>query len=156
MNSINFIFGLLGSIASIVGLVMSVIKRENIRNKVLYIIIIILTATTVWSSYEYKKLTNEKLRVEERKLSMKNDAKKMYENTSISYWSPEESEGLILSLLLLLEDNKDIYPEMYDIYRNNVISRIEKADNENDMQKKREQMQIAGGSAKQILSLIAK
>ena len=156
MDSLSVILSFLGSVASIIGLIISFIRKESTRNKVLFVTIICLTTMTALSSYQYKKVTDERLRIEERKSNMKNEAKKMYNNAFISYWSPGKSEGLAYSLLFLLEDNKDIYPEMYDKYQKNVMSKIEKADNETDMQKKREQMEIAGESAKQILSLIAK
>jgi flagellar motor component MotA len=156
MDSFSIILGILGSTASIIGLIITVVKRESLRNKVLFFIITLLTIFTAITSYNYAQVTNEKLKIEERIVKMKNEAKKMYNSTYINYWSPGGSEGLAFSLLFLLEENKDIYPEMYDKYQKNVISKIEKANNENDMQKKREQMEIAGETETQKLFLIAK
>ena len=59
------------------------------------------------------------------------------------------------STLGLLERNRDIYPEMYELYKENVLHKINKANNENDLSKRREQLEIAGSSALQLLKTLA-
>ena len=92
-----------------------------------------------------------------RKQEIKHEAKKILDSspTYISYWDPGENEGLLYSTLGLLERNRDIYPEMYELYKENVLHKINKANNEDDLSKRREQLEIAGSSALQLLKTLA-
>lgn len=123
----------------------------------MYFIIIVLTSVTAYSYTQYKQITDEQLNIEKRKLEMKNEAKNILDSspTYISYWDPGENEGLLYSTLGLLERNRDIYPEMYEEYKKNVIHKISNVNDEDDLSKKREQLEMAGSSALQILKTLA-
>lgn len=60
------------------------------------------------------------------------------------------------SILILVEKNKDIFPETYELYKKDVIMKIEKSNTEKDIFRRREQMEIAGKSAVQFLKSLAK
>lgn len=159
MDWINIILSSLGSLASIIGLVMTVKRvdeKGKKRNILLFGIIFLLAISTSILSYKYSHLTNEKLNIESRKEISRNEAKKLLETapTYISHYEPGENEGLIYGLLILLESNKDIYPETYNLYKNKVIERIEKADSV-DVYRKREIMEDCGESALQFLKSLA-
>lgn len=73
----------------------------------------------------------------------------------ISYYEPGENEGVLYGTLVLLEKNKDIFPETYELYKKDVIQKIEKSNRETDIFRRREQMEIAGKAAMQFLKLLA-
>lgn len=73
----------------------------------------------------------------------------------ISYYEPGESEGLLYSTLSLLEKNKDLFPETYEVYKHDVIEKIESVNKEDDISKKREKMEIAGNSALRLLKFLS-
>lgn len=157
MDNFIVIISICASIFSAISFILSFIYNDNYRNKVLYFIIIVLTSVTAYSYTQYKQITDEQLNIEKRKLEMKNEAKNILDSspTYISYWDPGENEGLLYSTLGLLERNRDIYPEMYEEYKKNVIHKISNVNDEDDLSKKREQLEIAGSSALRILKTLA-
>ncbi|MFK8009948.1 MAG: hypothetical protein AB8H03_26580 [Saprospiraceae bacterium] len=130
MDWINVILSGLGSIASILGFFITIRKEGEKRNLILYGAIFLLTISTSVLSYKYIKATNEKLEI-------------------------EESEGVIYSLLTLLESNKDIYPDTYNSYKKTVIERIERADTL-DGYERRKIIENSGNSAFQFLKSLSK
>ena len=60
-----------------------------------------------------------------------------------------------MSTLALLERNKDIFPETYEAYKIEVIQIVKNADNDSDIFRKREQMEIAGNSDIRLLKSLA-
>lgn len=156
MDYTNIILSSLGSLASILGLIISIKKEGKKRNIILFAIIFLLTISTSILSYKYTKATNEKLDIESRKEILRTDAKRLLESSPsyVSYYEPGENEGLIYSLLILLESNKDIYPETYNSYKRTVIERIAKADSV-DVYKKRVIMEDSGKSALQFLKSLS-
>lgn len=154
---LNIILGGLGSIASIIGLIIAFVKDISSRNKALYSIIVILTMSTTVLSYNYKKVMDEKVNVEIRKGQMRKDAKQILSKLPLvlNYLDAGENEGVIYSTLILLEANKDIFPDTYELFKQNVIQRIEKVNIETERAKKREQLELAGNSALQFLKSLS-
>lgn len=157
MNALFTVVGFLGSIASIIGFVMSIIKKDKIRNKILYSVIFVLSAITAYSYHLYRQETDERLRIESRKQEIRLEAQDLLKSypSYISYYNPGENQGLLYGILVLLEKNKDIFPETYESYKKDVLQKIETSNNEPDMYKKREQMEIAANSAMQFLKSLA-
>ena len=157
MDNVITIISIASSILSIAGFILSIKRNDSIRNKIFYFLIIILTVTTSYLYTQYKQVTDEQLNIERRKQEIKNEARNILASspTYISYWDPGENEGLLYSTLGLLERNRDIYPEMYEVYKENVMHKINKANDEDDLSKKREQLEIAGASALQLLKTLA-
>ena len=157
MDNVITIISVASSILSIAGFILSIKRNDSIRNRIFYFLIIILTVTTSYLYTQYKQVTDEQLNIERRKQEIKNEARNILASspTYISYWDPEENEGLLYSTLGLLERNRDIYPEMYEVYKENVMHKINKANDEDDLSKKREQLEIAGASALQLLKTLA-
>jgi hypothetical protein len=75
--------------------------------------------------------------------------------SNLNYFDPGESEGVIFSTLTLLESKKDILSDTYDLFKKNVIQRIEKVNSETELDKKREQLGLAGISALQFLQSLS-
>ena len=93
----------------------------------------ILLLTSVISGvcfYLYNQEIDAKIQFEKQKETVRLEAQNLLENipSSIDYYNPGENEGLLLSTLALLEKNKDIFPETYEIYKLEVIQKIKKAD----------------------------
>ena len=157
MDNVITIISVASSILSIAGFILSIKRNDSTRNRIFYFLIITLTVTTSYLYTQYKQVTDEQLNIERRKQEIKNEARNILVSspTYISYWDPGENEGLLYSTLGLLERNRDIYPEMYEVYKENVIHKINKANDEDDLSKKREQLEIAGASALQLLKTLA-
>ena len=157
MDNVITIISVASSILSIAGFILSIKRNDSIRNRIFYFLIITLTVTTSYLYTQYKQVTDEQLNIERRKQEIKNEARNILASspTYISYWDPGENEGLLYSTLGLLERNRDIYPEMYEVYKENVMHKINKANDEDDQSKKREQLEIAGASALQLLKTLA-
>lgn len=158
MEVIYNITGLLGSIASIAALIMSYRLQDKTRNKITFFIISALSILTVVTSYLYKQEVDKQLSIEQRKQVIKLEAQKILESSPsyISLYEPGENEGVLYSILILLEKNKDIFPETYELYKKDVIMKIEKSNAEKDIFRRREQMEIAGKSGVQFLKSLAK
>lgn len=154
-NLYIFISGL-GSLTSIVGWCMNL--KDSKRNIIMYSIISVLSILTSITFLAYKRATDRQLELMHRKKELKTEAKVLLENTPsyISYYEAGENEGVVYSILILLEGNKDIFPETYEMYKTNVISKIEKANNESDVYTKRDLLEEAGKASKQILKSLAK
>lgn len=155
-NVINFI-NITASILSIIGFILSIKNNDSIRNKFFFFLIILLTISTSFLYIQYNQVTDELLNLERRKQEIKKEARSILNSSPsyISYWEPGKNEGLLYSILGLLEKNRDIYPEMYETYKENVIHKVNKANDEDDLSRKREQLEIAGASALQLLKTLA-
>lgn len=158
MNSIFTIIGFAGSFASIIGLALSLAHKDNrMWNTILYSAIVVLSLVASCSYYLYHKEIDNKVRIENRKREIKLEAQEMLDNfpTYIDYYNPGENEGLLFGILAWLETNNDILSETYELYKQDVIRKVEKSNDEPDLFKRREQMEIAGESAKQLLKSLA-
>ncbi len=59
-------FGYLGAIASILGFILAIVKKDKLRNIILYIVIAIVSGIAVWSFHLYKQENDKKLILEKR------------------------------------------------------------------------------------------
>tara|TARA_R110001583_G_scaffold44966_2_gene142192 strand:- start:2389 stop:2862 length:474 start_codon:yes stop_codon:yes gene_type:complete len=151
------IFSILGSLASIIGLVLTFQTDNNKRNKILYGIIAILAVSTSILSYQYKISVDAQLDLENRKVQIRKNASALLESypSFANQYKPGQNEGMVNGLLILLEENKDLYPDTYNQYRTNVMKKIVRADIINEYEK-RDLMEEAGNSALQFLKALAK
>ncbi len=145
----------LGIISSIIGCYIA-IREHNNKNKYIYSIIIILCAATATSSYLYRQEVDEKLKIQERKQTLKFEAKKQLDKIPfyISSSDTGENEGILYSIFVLLEGYKDLYPDTYEIYRKSVIQRIEDAQKLDDISRGHK-MQEAANAAKQLVKSLS-
>lgn len=147
----------LASILSIIGFVISVMKQDN-RNKSLYIFILILSVTTLFFFHRYKTEMEQKLceeRIREQIRMEAQEIKSSFPNF-ISYYEPGQNEGVLYAALIFLEKYKDRNPDTYEIYKENVIKKLDKANNVKSDYERRELMEQAGKTAKQIIETLAK
>lgn len=158
MGNLYLCISVLGSIISIISWLKSINLKDSKRNIIMYFIISALSVTTSITFAAYKHATDPQLESKRRKEALKIEAKALLEKmpSYISYCEPGENEGIVYSILILLEENSDIFSETYEQYKINVISKIEKANNECDVYEKRKLLDEAGNSAKRILQSLAK
>ena len=135
------ILSLVGALASIISLILSIKSKWFKKiwvNIVMYSFLLITSSSSGILFYLYKQSVNEQLQIENRKLVVKQEATNLLKSapTYISYFEPGESEGLLYSTLSLLEKNKDLFPETYEVYKRDVIEKIESVNREDDISKK--------------------
>lgn len=150
------ILSILGSITSIYAFVFS-IKLKSVRNIIAYAILLITSAISGICFTLYQRETDAQIQLEKRKNTVRLEAKNLLEKVplSIDYYNPGENQGLLLSTLFLIEKNKDLFPETYEIYKLTVVEEIKYANDESDIFRKRERMEIAGNSAVRLLKSLA-
>ena len=139
----DYIIQLLGAFASIIALIIAIVKKDKTRNTLLYLIILVLCLISAWAFYKYKQETAEK--------------QKLLETfpVYIDHWNPGQNEGLIYAVFSFLENYDDIYPKTFEFYQKDVYQLQDKWNNEADLSLLNEQMEIAGEKAKQTLKGLA-
>ena len=153
----DYIIQFTGAIASIVGLVIAIVKKDKVLNAFLYLIILLLSLFSAWAFYKYKQETNEKQMIYNRKQEACEKAQKLLETfpAHIDHWNPGQNEGLVLAVFSFLENYDDIYPETFMLYKKYVYQLHDKQQNETNFSLLNEQMEIAGEKAKQTLKGLA-
>lgn len=149
------VLNILGIISSIIGCYIAIRKNDN-KNKYIYTVIIILCIVAATTSYLYRQEVNEKLQIEERKRTLKIEAKKQLDKIPfyISPYDTGKNEGVLYSIFVLLEGYKDLYPDTYEIYRKSVIQRIEDAQKLDDISRGYK-IQEAADAAKQLVKSLS-
>jgi len=154
------IISFVGSVASILSLILSIKSKwfkKTWVNIVMYAFLLITSSSSGILFYLYKQSVDTQLQIENRKLIVKQEAINLLNSAPayISYYEPGENEGLLYSTLSLLEKNKDLFPETYEVYKRDVIEKIESVNKEDDFYKKREKMEIAGNAALRLLKSLS-
>lgn len=153
----DYIIQLLGAFASIIALIIAIVKKDKTRNTLLYLIILVLCLISAWAFYKYKQETDEKQKINNRKQEACEKAQKLLETfpVYIDHWNPGQNEGLIYAVFSFLENYNDIYPKTFEFYQKDVYQLQDKWNNEADLSLLNEQMEIAGEKAKQTLKGLA-
>lgn len=130
MTNFYTILSFTGSIASIVGLIISACSKNTNQKKlnvVLYVIILALSIFAGITYNNYKKLIDKRLDIENRKQNAKLEAQALLETFpySTSVFAPGENEGIAISTMALIEKNKDLWPETYDSFKKTVQQKID-------------------------------
>ena len=156
-NYMDYIIQLLGAFASIIALIIAIVKKDKTRNTLLYLIILVLCLISAWAFYKYKQETAEKQKINNRKQEACEKAQKLLETfpVYIDHWNPGQNEGLIYAVFSFLENYDDIYPKTFEFYQKDVYQLQDKWNNEADLSLLNEQMEIAGEKAKQTLKGLA-
>ena len=151
------ILEILGGIASIIGLIYSIKMKDALRNRILYIIMLVICIFAGICFNEYKKITDEKIRLEERRMALRQEAKKILDTSTghISKYYPGENEGLTLTTLVLLEKNKDLFPDTYEIFKEDIVEKMKKSNTSHDVFQDSEDLEISAKASLQILKSLA-
>ena len=148
---------ILGTFASIISLILSLVDMRKKKFKGSAIVIFIMTLVLAFSFYRYTKLADEKLQKRERYEAAARDAKELLNSVP---WIIYESEvgkntGIVYNTLLYLEKYNDLFSETAKLYKDNVMDKMRKADNETLDYKRKEQIRECAESARQILVLMS-
>lgn len=146
------ILSAIGSVASIAGLILTFRTSDSPTTvKLLLILLFVLTAAASGVSYRYYLVTSEHaaLRYQEERLVRRKEAAaaeaaQLLESfpTYLDTLKPGENEGIVYSGLAFLEKYKEVYPDSYQMLKENALADIGKAKAESlnyDYQRKMEQ-----------------
>ena len=151
METIIVILSIAGAIASIIGIFQN--KSTNCLSKIMFIIILLISGAWGYTFYLYKSKIDEELKIERRKEIVSKEARKLLESAPayISVYDPGISEGWMLSTLVFLEKNKELFPDSYEMYRQQISTVRDMVNRENDFSKKQEILHMEGETALRLL-----
>jgi hypothetical protein len=160
MTIVYTIICVLGSVASIVGVVLTIKrtnKNQNIINRTLYFIIFCLSVFAAISYYKYKEETDKQLDFELRKQNAQIEAQAILNTLPnyISEYEPGINEGIFFSVLFFLEKNKTLWPDAYESFKKNLEQVIDMYNKESDRYKKNEIMESSANQAVILMKSLA-
>lgn len=155
MNELFTFFAFLGSITSILAFLLSIIKKDKLRNIMFYLAIAVLCGIASWSFHLYKRETDKELIREKREQKARMEAKAILDSSPsyISYSDSGENMGVITSVLIFLDKYKDIWPNAYEDYKKNKEELYEDPGLYEFTNK--DKIQMAGQEALQVLKSLA-
>lgn len=153
MEPFGSILGALGSIASLVSLVALWKKGQGWALRLALCAIFGLTGFSAVLSFRYFQATRPEAIRLAKQVALRGSVKEFLRSNSIdaSYWSPGQNEGIVKSGLILLEMNKDLFPDSYSRIRADIDADIAFAQQHRDSQEQRVAMDVA---AKNMLTLL--
>lgn len=149
----------LGSVASVIGLLLTKRKEQNrdFINRALYTIILVLCFFAGGSYYKYNKETDKQLDFELRKQKAQIEAKAILASfpSFTNHFEPGKNEGIFFSTLFYLERNKSLWPDTYKTFKENFDQIIDKYNNEPNGYTKNELMETAADKAVMVMKSLA-
>jgi len=150
----GIILGAIGSMASILALVLQLYKEKK-QHKLtfLLVLILILTCSSSYLSYKYYETTQpERIRMKKQE-SLSESAKSFIDTypSFRSYWDAGENEGIAKSGLLILEMHQDLFPETYIQIKNDLEEDLKFG---REFRNQEEQRFTSQTSAKQIYNIL--
>ena len=120
---------------------------------------LLLAGCSSYFSFQYYESTKPELVRQKKQQELREAIKKFINEDSLhaSYYEPGESEGLINSGLIILEQYKELYPEQYLRIKQQVESELQRAKEINDRESSsyRELMNQTGKSMGVTLKKLA-
>jgi F0F1-type ATP synthase membrane subunit a len=106
------ILGAAGSIASLISLYFCWKISETWGLRISLIFVLLLAGCSSYFSFQYYESTKPELVRQKKQQELREAIKKFINEDSLhaSYYEPGESEGLINSGLIILEQYKELYP----------------------------------------------
>jgi len=153
------ILGAAGSIASLISLYFCWKISETWGLRISLIFVLLLAGCSSYFSFQYYESTKPELVRQKKQQELREAIKKFINEDSLhaSYYEPGESEGLINSGLIILEQYKELYPEQYLRIKQQVESELQRAKEINDRESSsyRELMNQTGKSMGVTLKKLA-
>lgn len=152
MDLFGSILGAMGSIASLVSLIAFWRSASAWRLRVSLILIVILTASSSYFSYQYYASTRTGIVRQERQQALREAANNFIQTNSLttSYWQPGVNEGIVKSGLAILEVYNDVIPDTYTLIRFDMGEDVKFGKQHRD---KEEQRQALDNAAKTMITL---
>lgn len=144
---------IIGILASIFGFILSLIDLCKNKNKGLALLILLMTIVLACTFYEYTILADERLHETERRETAAREATKLLETVPsiISDYEVGQNTAIVYQTLFYIEKYDDLFPETAKLYKENVIDKLSRAEEETYYFDERKQIKECAESARQIL-----
>ena len=148
-----YLLEIIGIFASLFGFILSLIDLCKNKNKVLALLILLMTLVLACTFYKYTILADERLHETERREAAAGEATKLLETVPsiISDYEVGQNTAIVYQILFYLEKYNDLFPETARLYKENVIDKLSRAEKETYDFDKRKQIKECAESARQIL-----
>lgn len=149
--------GVISSIISIIGFILSIFKHEKILTRILFFLVLIFSTSTVIVAYKYKNKVDEIVDLNLRKDRAKKEAIELLNKlpSYASSFEPGKSQGIVYAGLTFLENHQSLFPETYKVYKTQIVEKLKKVNSENYSEEYNTQLEIAGETALTIIKSIA-
>jgi len=109
------ILGALGSIASLVSLVTLWKQGQSKALRGALLIVFVLTGLSSYLSYQYFQVTQPEAVLRAKQGALRSSIQAFLSKNAIepSYWEPGHNEGIVKGGLIILELNKELFPDSY-------------------------------------------
>ena len=130
------ILGALGSVASLISLYFCWKISEKWWLRISLFLVFILAGLSSYFSYQYYESTKPEVVRQNKQKELRLAVKEFINGTSFhaSYYEPGESEGIINSGLIILEQYKELYLDQYERIKNGIESELKRAKEIDDRQ----------------------
>lgn len=157
MELYGSILGAIGSVASIISLIVFWSNNDSLRLRGALFTILILTGLSTYFSYNYYVTTQPEIVRGAKQAELRKAAKKFLADNRYysSYWNTGKNEGFIKSGLILLELYKELYPDTYQRIKSDVNLDMAYAQNFRDKAHQRQSMQTAAESIRMTIKSLA-
>lgn len=144
---------ILGIITSILSFVLSLVALLKNREKVLAGIICIMTLAFAVVFYHYTLLADERIKEVQRREEAKKEASEIVATipTPIYSFNPGRNKAIAHHALFYLEKYSDLFPISYEDYKEDILSKMDKAEKETSEYNKEELLKECAESARQLL-----
>lgn len=148
---------ILGTITSILGFLLSLIAVIKQKEKVLALLICIMTIACAVTFYHYRILADEKIQEVQRRDDAKKKALELLESvpTIIYRYETGKNKAITYQVLLYLEKYRDLFPETAEIYKEDVLSKMRKAEKETSEYNKGELLKECAETSKQLILFLS-
>lgn len=148
----------IASLISILGIIELVRSLHKFKNRLYFFLLLALTlisglaAVYTWTESKNLKIENTALRSARVQA---NELLKTWPNPDrFEFVSTGEFKGIVISGMELLELNKALFPDTYDLVKSQVVYELELAKNDNNFVSKRSNLQEAAKTMVTIIKTI--
>lgn len=123
------ILGAVGSVASLISLYLSWKVSESWGLRISLAFVVLLAGLSSYLSYQYYDSTKPEMLRQKKQQELRTAVKEFIDGDRLnaSYYQPGESEGIINSGLIILEQYKELYPEQYQRIKDQIESDLQSA-----------------------------
>lgn len=157
MSAFYFVFGFIGTMASIVALIVELMRSRRGGLAILGILAVLLSGFSGYAFFRYRQATDEKLVLSGQKKQASAEAAELVKKIPYSpnYYSPGQCRGIVFAGLAFFEQHKALYPSTYEAISKTVLKDIDYAQAHPDSSDERHTMETAADSIIQALRALA-
>lgn len=153
----GIILGAMGSVASLISLLFSLQRHTSRLISMSLALILLLTGTSSYFSYQYYQISKIGVIKQKQRELMQTTIRSFLDDypTSPSYWNPGQNEGIVKSGLIILEMNKELFPETYDKIKSDIEKDMVYAQQHRDQQEHRQAIKVAADNIYFVLKTLS-